>query len=123
MEAVLEHTQCPGPGSRNALPRRTLAGSVRHASNPILRLCETGAGVVNHPLRRVRTIAQCDELISSCQDHSKRRNGVVKVVNRVAPVVVYTELGEREKTVVHAVGSEESTDGGDTLSRRGERPK
>ena len=34
-----------------------------------------------------------------------------------------TQIGQREETVVHAVGGEESTDGGDTLSRRGERPK
>ena len=34
---------------------------------------------------------------------------------------MYTELGEREETVVHAVGNEESTDGGEALSRRGER--
>ncbi len=123
MEAVLEHAQRPSPGSRNVLPRCTLAGPVRHASNPILRLCETGAGVVHHPLRRVRTIVQCDELIDRCQDHSRRRNVAVKVVHRPTPVFVYTQIGEREETVVHAVGSEESTDGGDTLSRRGERPK
>jgi hypothetical protein len=123
MEAVLEHAQCPSPGSRNALPSRTLAGPVRHASNPILWLCETRAGVVHHPLRRVGTVVQRDELIDCCQDHSKRRNVVVKAVHRPTPVFVYTQIGQREETVVHAVGGEESTDGGDTLSRRGERPK
>ena len=68
-----KHAQRPSPSSRDALPGRALPGPVRHASDPFQRLRETGAWVVHHPLRRVRTMAQCDELVHDGGEALSRR--------------------------------------------------
>ena len=86
-EVVAQHVLGPVRKPGQAFPLRTLGCPVRHAGLPVERLKEPGRGVEDHPLGWEGARAQGDELVHGREHDSKRRDVVVEVVDRSAPVV------------------------------------
>ena len=91
-EMVPQHVLGPVRKPGQACPLLSLGCPVRHAGLPVERLKESGRGVEDHPPGWEGARAQGDELVHGGEHDSKRRDIVVEVVDRSAPVVTNTKV-------------------------------